>query len=116
MQVRQATDADIPEIQAIYAWHVLTGTGTFEEEPPSVEDMRQRLCHIGIAAHEHGLEATCFRAVDVGFGVVEEQAANASTAARLSNVRMAPAMAGSHQKSSPRSRLGAECVMAPDEM
>ena len=42
MQVRQATDADVPEIQAIYAHHVLTGTGTFEEEPPSVEEMLER--------------------------------------------------------------------------
>ncbi len=38
MQIRAATEADIPEIQAIYAHHVLHGTGTFDEEPPSVED------------------------------------------------------------------------------
>jgi L-amino acid N-acyltransferase YncA len=43
MNLRPATDADLPEIQAIYAHHVLHGTGTFEEAPPSVEDMaRQR--------------------------------------------------------------------------
>jgi phosphinothricin acetyltransferase len=46
MQVRQATEADVPEIQAIYAHHVLTGTGTFEEEPPSVEEMRDRLAKV----------------------------------------------------------------------
>ncbi len=34
--------ADIAEIQAIYAHHVLHGTGTFEEIPPSVEEMIQR--------------------------------------------------------------------------
>ncbi|MBO0711675.1 MAG: N-acetyltransferase [Acetobacteraceae bacterium] len=42
MQIRAATLADMPEIQSIYAHHVLTGTGTFEEEPPSVEDMTVR--------------------------------------------------------------------------
>jgi L-amino acid N-acyltransferase YncA len=46
MQVRQATEADVPEIQAIYAYHVLTGTGTFEEEPPSVEEMHERLAKV----------------------------------------------------------------------
>ena len=42
MQVRAATEADIPEIQSIYAHHVLHGAGTFEEEPPSVEDITER--------------------------------------------------------------------------
>jgi L-amino acid N-acyltransferase YncA len=42
MDIRNATDADVPDIQAIYAHHVLHGTGTFEEEPPSVEDMAAR--------------------------------------------------------------------------
>jgi phosphinothricin acetyltransferase len=42
MDIRPATHADIAEIQAIYAHHVLHGTGTFEEDPPSVEDMLGR--------------------------------------------------------------------------
>jgi L-amino acid N-acyltransferase YncA len=42
MEIRAATDADVPDIQAIYAHHVLHGTGTFEEEPPSVEEMMAR--------------------------------------------------------------------------
>ena len=42
MQVRHATQADLPEIQSIYAYHVLHGTGTFEEEPPSVEEITER--------------------------------------------------------------------------
>ena len=41
-QIRAATAADLPEIQSIYAHHVLTGTGTFEEAPPSVEEMSER--------------------------------------------------------------------------
>jgi L-amino acid N-acyltransferase YncA len=42
MQIRPATEADIPEIQSIYAHHVLVGTGTFEIVPPSVEEMQER--------------------------------------------------------------------------
>ena len=42
MDIRAATESDLPEIQAIYAHHVLTGTGTFEEAPPSLEDMTAR--------------------------------------------------------------------------
>ena len=43
MNIRPATPADIPAITAIYAHHVLTGTGTFEETPPSEADMTARL-------------------------------------------------------------------------
>jgi phosphinothricin acetyltransferase len=42
MIIRDATEADVPDIQSIYAHHVLNGTGTFEEEPPPVEDMLAR--------------------------------------------------------------------------
>ena len=42
MQLREATAADLAEIQGIYAHHVLHGTGTFEEVPPSVEEMAAR--------------------------------------------------------------------------
>jgi phosphinothricin acetyltransferase len=42
MDIRAATEADLPDIQAIYAHHVLHGTGTFEEVPPSLEEMTQR--------------------------------------------------------------------------
>ena len=43
MQIRAARPSDLTEIQAIYAHHVLHGTGTFEEIPPSVEEMGGRL-------------------------------------------------------------------------
>ena len=42
MDIRPASPADLPEIQAIYAHHVLHGTGTFEEIPPSIEEMATR--------------------------------------------------------------------------
>lgn len=40
--IRDATEADMAAIQAIYAHHVLTGVATFEETPPSVEEMIAR--------------------------------------------------------------------------
>jgi phosphinothricin acetyltransferase len=46
MMIREARDADVPEIQSIYAHHVLTGAGTFEEAPPSVEEMAVRLAKV----------------------------------------------------------------------
>jgi phosphinothricin acetyltransferase len=48
MEIRPARVADIPEIQAIYAHHVLHGAGTFEETPPSIEEMTAR--HEAIAS------------------------------------------------------------------
>jgi len=46
MDIRPVEAADIPEIQAIYAHHVLNGSGTFEEVPPSVEEIRERFADI----------------------------------------------------------------------
>ena len=43
MQIRPATIADAPAIADIYAYHVLHGTGTFEEMPPGEEDMARRI-------------------------------------------------------------------------
>jgi L-amino acid N-acyltransferase YncA len=40
--IRASRDGDIPAITAIYAHHVLNGTGTFETVPPNVEDMTAR--------------------------------------------------------------------------
>jgi L-amino acid N-acyltransferase YncA len=40
--IRPSTDQDIPAITAIYAHHVLNGTGTFETIPPTREDMAAR--------------------------------------------------------------------------
>jgi L-amino acid N-acyltransferase YncA len=40
--IRPSRDPDLPAITAIYAHHVLTGTGTFETVPPTLEDMTAR--------------------------------------------------------------------------
>jgi L-amino acid N-acyltransferase YncA len=44
--LRPAKTADLPEIQAIYAHHVLHGVGSFEEVPPSLEDIEARFAHV----------------------------------------------------------------------
>lgn len=46
MQIRDATEADLPAITAIYAHHVRTGTGTFEEVPPDQAEMAARLARV----------------------------------------------------------------------
>jgi len=44
--IRPSTDADLPAIQAIYARAVLEGTGTFETEVPSVDEMGRRRAEV----------------------------------------------------------------------
>jgi L-amino acid N-acyltransferase YncA len=46
LKVRDATEADLPAIQAIYAHHVLHGVASFEETPPSIDDLRGRLASV----------------------------------------------------------------------
>jgi phosphinothricin acetyltransferase len=46
MKPRDATADDLPAITAIYAHHVLHGTGTFEEEPPSEIEMAARMARV----------------------------------------------------------------------
>lgn len=40
--IRPSRDGDLPQVTAIYAHHVLHGTGTFETDPPSQADMAAR--------------------------------------------------------------------------
>jgi L-amino acid N-acyltransferase YncA len=42
MEIRAASAKDLADCQAIYAHHVLHGTGTFEEIPPSLEEITAR--------------------------------------------------------------------------
>jgi L-amino acid N-acyltransferase YncA len=46
LQVRPASPDDVPAIQAIYAHHVIHGLASFEEQPPTVEEMRRRYLEI----------------------------------------------------------------------
>ena len=60
MLVRPATAADCAAIQAIYAHHVRHGLASFEETPPSVQEMRGRFDEVTarglpyLAAEESG--------------------------------------------------------------
>lgn len=40
--LREAREEDMTAVQAIYAHHVLHGTASFEEEPPSLAEMTRR--------------------------------------------------------------------------
>src|SRR5918995_882571 len=42
VELRPAQPADLPAIQSIYAHHVLQGLASFEEEPPSAEELGRR--------------------------------------------------------------------------
>jgi phosphinothricin acetyltransferase len=49
MIIRPATPGDSDGLAAIYGWHVLNGTGTFEEAAPSPGEMESR--RAAVAAH-----------------------------------------------------------------
>jgi L-amino acid N-acyltransferase YncA len=40
--VRDCRDDDLPAIVAIYSYHVMHGFGSFEETPPSLDELRRR--------------------------------------------------------------------------
>jgi L-amino acid N-acyltransferase YncA len=42
LTIRDARDADVARIRDIYAHHVLHGLASFEEQPPSLEEMARR--------------------------------------------------------------------------
>ena len=42
IRVREATPADLPAVQRIYAHHVLHGLASFEQEPPDLEEITRR--------------------------------------------------------------------------
>lgn len=49
--LRDATAADMAQVQSIYAHHVLHGLASFEEEPPALDEMLSRRAKV----LEHGL-------------------------------------------------------------
>ena len=40
--IRDATEVDMSTVQAIYAWHVINGLASFEEEPPPLDEIMRR--------------------------------------------------------------------------
>ena len=51
LTIRDATAADMEAVQAIYSFYVTRTCASFEEEPPTIEEMRRRLAK----THERGL-------------------------------------------------------------
>ncbi len=51
LTIRDATAADMEAVQAIYSFYVTRTCASFEEDPPSVEEMRRRLAK----TYERGL-------------------------------------------------------------
>ncbi len=54
MQIRPASAVDAPAVQAVYAHHVIHGVGTFEEEPPPVAEIVERMGRGHWLVAEHG--------------------------------------------------------------
>jgi phosphinothricin acetyltransferase len=44
--IRDSREDDITAVHSIYAYHVLTGSASFEEEPPSVEELLRRRAEV----------------------------------------------------------------------
>lgn len=70
VHIRMATDPDMAAVQAIYAHHVLHGLGTFEEVPPSEQELlarRQAVLSLGlpylVAEVEGRVVGYCYAAV-----------------------------------------------------
>ena len=66
MNIRPASATDVPEIQSIYAHHVLNGAGTFEEIPPAVEEVQRRFD--GIIARGWSYLVACDETGVLGYG------------------------------------------------
>ena len=46
MQIIPVSPEHIPDIQKIYAWHVVNGIATFETIPPTIEEMKERITKV----------------------------------------------------------------------
>lgn len=53
LTIRPATEADLPAIAAIYADAVLTGTASYELEPPSLDEMATRFSGVSCAGYPY---------------------------------------------------------------
>ncbi|TMH26845.1 MAG: N-acetyltransferase family protein [Betaproteobacteria bacterium] len=66
VDLRPATPDDVPAMQEIYAYHVLHGLASFEEEPPSAVEVRRR--YEDVRARGLPWLAADFGGVLVGYG------------------------------------------------
>lgn len=65
--IREATVHDLIQVREIYAHHVLSSTATFEEEPPTLQEMEQRFRSVRekglpwlVAEHEGRVVGYCY--------------------------------------------------------
>ncbi len=65
IEIRDALPDDVHAIAALYAWHVLNGRASFEEVPPSDEEMHQRMENV--AAQDLPWLVALYRGVVVGY-------------------------------------------------
>lgn len=65
VEIRHATPDDAHAIASLYAWHVLNGRASFEEVPPSVDEMRVRMHDVA----QQGLPwlVALYRGIIVGY-------------------------------------------------
>lgn len=63
--VRDALPDDVEAISSLYAWHVLNGRASFEETPPTIDEMRRRMRTVA----QYGLPwlVALYRGVVVGY-------------------------------------------------
>lgn len=66
--IRPSSDQDIPAIAAIYARHVLHGTGTFETEPPSDAEIACRRADVLSKGLPHLIAALDGKVVGFAYG------------------------------------------------
>jgi phosphinothricin acetyltransferase len=66
VEVRPASPADIPAIQAIYAHHVAHGLASFEETAPSAQELRGR--YDGVLSHGFPYLIADLAGVVAGYG------------------------------------------------
>ncbi|MGL4723974.1 MAG: GNAT family N-acetyltransferase [Scandinavium sp.] len=65
VEIREAKPDDAHAIASLYAWHVLNGRASFEEVPPSVDEMRERMALVS----QQGLPwlVALYRGIIVGY-------------------------------------------------
>jgi len=65
--IRPATPADVKAIAAIYAEAVLSGTATFEIEPPSEGEMARRMAELAAGRHPYLLAENAGTVLGYGY-------------------------------------------------
>ena len=112
MRVRDAAESDMPAVTAIYSHYVLSSLATFEETPPSLDEMLSRRG----AIVDHGLPYLVAEADGVLLGYAYAGAFRARAAYRVSvenSVYVGPDIRGRGIGSALLAKLIARCEAGP---